>query len=87
MQSKLRRPLFAITDTQQQFIRQKLSLKMKTLQCQSECAKKRKKFGVQLVKSEFLLGKKNVEGFNYSKVRTLKQHLKCYPAVQDHENL
>lgn len=49
--------------------------------------KKRKKFGRQLVNSEFLLRNKNIEGFHYSKVRALKQHLKCYPAVQDHENL
>lgn len=48
---------------------------------------KKKKFGRQLVNSEFLLRKKNIEGFHYSKVRALKQHLKCYPAVQDHENL
>lgn len=34
-------------------------------------------------------GKKSTgEGvFYYSKVRGLKQHFKCYPAVQDHENL
>lgn len=49
--------------------------------------KKRRKFGRQLVSSEFLLRKKNIEGFHYSKVRALKQHLKRYPAVQDHENL
>lgn len=48
---------------------------------------KKKKFGGQSVKSEFLPRKKNIEGFHYSKVRALKQHLKCYPAVQDHENL
>lgn len=30
---------------------------------------------------------KIVGAFYYSKVRALKQHLKCYPAVQDHENL
>lgn len=49
--------------------------------------KRKKKFGGQSLKSEFLPRKKNIEGFHYSKVRALKQHLKCYPAVQDHENL
>lgn len=28
---------------------------------------------------------KKPEAFHYSKVRALKQHFKCYPAVQDHE--
>lgn len=28
-----------------------------------------------------------IEAFHYSKVRALKQHFKCYPAVQDHETL
>jgi hypothetical protein len=31
--------------------------------------------------------RKIIGAFYYSKVRALKQHLKCYPAVQDHENL
>ena len=39
----------------------------------------------QSMNSHHLL-KKNV-AFHYSKVRALKQYFKCYPAVQDHENL
>lgn len=31
--------------------------------------------------------REKIEVFHYSKVKALKQHFKCYPAVQDHENL
>lgn len=46
-----------------------------------------KKFCYGQAVSELPLPSEKTEAFHYSKVRALKQHFKCYPAVQDHENL
>lgn len=56
---------------------------------ESDCTTKWKvrKFHCGQAVNELPLPSKKVKVFHYSKVKALKQHFKCYPAVQDHENL